>query len=50
MGFVARIRRRRAAKNYVFKLGPWLRQAYGASQTYTGQIERGSRNWASTRD
>jgi hypothetical protein len=44
MGWLSNLRRRRAAKAYVFKLGPWLRRAYGASQTSTaGQIERGAR-------
>jgi hypothetical protein len=39
------LRRRRAAKDYVFKLGPWLRQAYGASTYYKpGQIDRGVRD------
>ena len=43
MGWLGNLRRRRAAKAYVFKLGPWLRRAYGASRTYTtGQIERGA--------
>jgi hypothetical protein len=44
MGWLGNLRRRRAAKAYVFKLGPWLRRAYGASPTYTAaQIERGGR-------
>jgi hypothetical protein len=44
MGWLGNLRRRRAAKAYVFKLGPWLRRAYGASPTYTAaQIERGAR-------
>ncbi len=44
MGWLGNLRRRRAAKAYVFKLGPWLRRAYGASQTYTAaQVERGAR-------
>jgi hypothetical protein len=44
MGWLGNLRRRRAAKAYVFKLGPWLRRAYGASRTYkAGQIERGVR-------
>jgi hypothetical protein len=44
MGWLGNFRRRRAAKAYVFKLGPWLRRAYGASRTYTAaQIERGAR-------
>ncbi len=44
MGWLGNLRRRRAAKAYVFKLGPWLRRAYGASRTYTAaQIERGAR-------
>jgi hypothetical protein len=44
MGWLGNLRRRRAAKTYVFKLGPWLRRAYGASRTYTAaQIERGAR-------
>jgi uncharacterized protein DUF6559 len=44
MGWFGNLRRRRAAKAYVFKLGPWLRQAYGASRTYTAdQVERGAR-------
>jgi hypothetical protein len=43
MAWFAEFRRRRAAKAYVYKLGPWLRRAYGASRTYTaGQIERGA--------
>ncbi len=44
MGWLGDLRRRRAAKAYVFKLGPWLHRAYGASRTYTAaQIERGAR-------
>jgi len=44
MGWRGTLRRRRAAKAYVYKLGPWLRRAYGASRTYTApQIERGAR-------
>jgi hypothetical protein len=44
IGWLGNLRRRRAAKAYVFKLGPWLRRAYGASRTYTpAQIERGAR-------
>lgn len=44
MGWLGNFQRRRAAKAYVFKLGPWLRRAYGASRTYTAaQIERGAR-------
>jgi len=44
MGWLGSLRRRRAAKAYVFKLGPWLRRAYGASRTYTAdQIARGAR-------
>src|SRR5262249_28016539 len=44
MGWLGNLRRRRVAKAYVFKLGPWLRRAYGASQTYSAaQIERGVR-------
>src|SRR5262249_43816853 len=43
MGWLGSLRRRRAAKAYVFKLGPWLRRAYGTSRTYTAaQIERGA--------
>ncbi|MGH6931381.1 MAG: DUF6559 family protein [Dongiaceae bacterium] len=35
-------RRRRAARAYGRNLGRWLKQAYGASKTYTApQIERG---------
>ena len=45
MGIVSKFLRRRAARAYVYKLGPWLRRSYGASQTYTaGQIERGARD------
>lgn len=44
MGWLGNLGRRRSAKAYVFKLGPWLRRAYGASRTYTpAQIERGAR-------
>jgi uncharacterized protein DUF6559 len=44
MGWLENFRRRRAAKAYVFKLGPWLRRGYGTSRTYTApQIERGVR-------
>jgi hypothetical protein len=38
------LRLRRATRDYVFKLGPWLQQAYGASRFYEpAQIERGVR-------
>lgn len=44
MAWLGNLRRRRAAKAYVFKLGPWLRRSYGAAPTYTAaQIERGAR-------
>jgi hypothetical protein len=44
MDWLGNLRRRRAAKAYVFKLGPWLRRAFGASRTYTAdQVERGAR-------
>jgi hypothetical protein len=44
MGWLGNLWRRRAARAYVFKLGPWLRRAYGASPTYTtDQVERGVR-------
>jgi hypothetical protein len=39
MGWLGNLRRRRAAKAYVFKLGPWRRRAYGASPTYTADLE-----------
>jgi hypothetical protein len=45
MGLLSKFFRRRAARAYVHKLGPWLRHNFGVSQTYTaGQIERGARD------
>ena len=42
MGFISDWRRRRAARAYASRLGPWLARSFGIAATYTpAQIRRG---------
>ncbi len=42
MGFISDWRRRRAARAYASRLGPWLARSFGTAATYTpAQIRRG---------